>query len=162
VEGNGIRVVDDGLRAFCGSLVHAVRNAVDHGIELPEARVARGKRPTGLLKLSACIAETGALVVSVADDGNGVDIERVRTRAQALGLPHETTGEVLDALFSDGLTTRDSVTDLSGRGIGTSAVRAACRELGGDAEMRSEQQHGSELRCVLPPTVLASPSPRGA
>jgi HPt (histidine-containing phosphotransfer) domain-containing protein len=159
VEGNGIRVLDEGLRAFCGSLVHAVRNAVDHGIELPETRVARGKRKTGVLRLSATVAETGALVVSVVDDGAGVDIERVRERARALGLPHETTDEVLDALFSDGLTTRDCVTDLSGRGVGTSAVRAACRELGGEAQMLSESQGGSELRCVLPAAVLATPLP---
>jgi HPt (histidine-containing phosphotransfer) domain-containing protein len=150
VEGNGIRVVDDGLRTFCGSLVHAVRNAVDHGIEAPEARVARGKRATGLLRLRASVAETGALIVSVTDDGGGVDIERVRARAQALGLPHETTGEVLEALFSNGLTTCDHVTELSGRGIGASAVRAACRELGGDAQMITDPEHGSELRCVLP------------
>ena len=159
VEGNGIRVLDEGLRAFCGSLVHAVRNAVDHGIELPETRTARGKRRTGMLRLSATVADTGALVVSVADDGAGVDIERVRARARALGLPHETTDEVLDALFSDGLTTRDTVTDLSGRGVGTSAVRAACRELGGEAQMVSEAQQGSELRCVLPAAVLVTPPP---
>jgi len=155
VEGNGIRVADDGLRAFCGSLVHAVRNAVDHGIELPDARVARGKRPTGMLRLSASVGDTGSLVVSIADDGSGVDIERVRARARALGLPHGTTVEVLDALFSDGLTTRDAVTDLSGRGVGTSAVRAACRELGGEAQVLSEQDRGTELRCILPPAVLA-------
>lgn len=158
VEGNAIRVRDDGLRAFFASLVHAVRNAIDHGIEAPEVRVAHGKPETGVLRLRAVIADDGGLVVTVADDGAGVDIERVRERARALGLPHVTSGEVLEALFADGLSTRDAVTELSGRGVGTSTVRASCRELGGDACMTTEWHRGSELRCVLPSAVLASPS----
>jgi two-component system chemotaxis sensor kinase CheA len=157
-EGNGIRVFDEGLRAFFRSLVHAVRNAVDHGIEPPAVRAAHGKPEVGTLKLSARIAETGALVVSISDDGAGVDVERARDRARAFGLPHATTHEVFDALFADGFTTRDCVTDLSGRGVGTSAIRAECRELGGEAHIRSEAGRGSELRCVLPASVLARPA----
>ena len=158
VEDNGLRVRDDELRAFGASLVHAVRNAVDHGIEAPEVRVAHGKPATGVLRLRACVADHGGLVVSVVDDGAGVDIERVRERARALGLAHETSAEVLEALFADGLTTRDRVSELSGRGVGTSTVRAACRALGGEAHMVTEWQRGSELRCVLPSAVLFSPS----
>jgi two-component system chemotaxis sensor kinase CheA len=162
-EGNGIRVCDEGLRAFFRSLIHAVRNAVDHGIEPPAVRVAHGKHETGQLRLIAAIGETGALVVSIADDGAGVDLERARDRARSFGLPHATDAEVLDALFTDGLTTRDNVTELSGRGVGTSAIRAACRELGGEAHLLSEAGHGSELRCVLPAALLAStPSTRAA
>jgi chemotaxis protein histidine kinase CheA len=155
VEGNGIRVVDEGLRAFFRSLVHAVRNAVDHGIETPAVRVAQGKPEVGHLRFRAAVANDGSLVVSILDDGAGVDLERVRTRARAFGLPHDTTEQILDALFADGLTTRDAVTDLSGRGVGTSAVRMACRELGGDAQILSNWGQGSELRCVLPPAVLS-------
>jgi chemotaxis protein histidine kinase CheA len=99
-------------------------------------------------------------VVSVADDGNGVDLERVRAKARAAGLPHRTDRDVLEALFCDGLTTRDQVTELSGRGVGTSAVRAACRELGGDAQLLTIPSRGTELRCTLPATVLASSRPR--
>jgi two-component system chemotaxis sensor kinase CheA len=157
VEGNGLRVRDDDLRAFGASLVHAVRNAVDHGIEAPAVRVAHGKPASGVLRLRACV-DHGGLVVSVIDDGAGVDIERVRERARALGLAHETSAEVLEALFADGLTTRDRVSELSGRGVGTSTVRAACRALGGEAHMVTEWQRGSELRCVLPAAVLSSPS----
>src|SRR5262249_14842528 len=96
----------------------------------------------------------GALVVTVADDGAGVDMERARARAQELGLPCSTRAEVLDSLFAEGLTTRTEVTELSGRGVGTSAVRAACRALGGEATIRSEWGRGTELRCVLPSGVL--------
>jgi HPt (histidine-containing phosphotransfer) domain-containing protein len=156
VEGNGIRVVDEGLRAFFRSLVHGVRNAIDHGIEPPELRVAHGKPDTATIKLSVAFGEAGALIVSVSDDGTGVDLERVRERARGLGLPHDTGAELLDALFADGLTTRDHVTDLSGRGIGTSAVRASCRELGGEAHMISEWGRGSELRCVLPASAITA------
>jgi HPt (histidine-containing phosphotransfer) domain-containing protein len=158
VEHNGIRVLDDGLRTLRGNLVHAVRNAIDHGIESPDLRAALGKPEVGIVRLSATVSDTGALVLGVSDDGTGVDIERVRERARALGLPHATSTEVLEALFADGLTTRDDVTELSGRGVGTSAVRAACRGLGGDAYMVSEWHRGSELRCVLPAAVLVTES----
>ena len=162
-EGNGIRVCDEGLRAFFRSLIHAVRNAIDHGIELPAVRASHGKQETGLLRLTAQVAETGALVVSITDDGAGVDLERARERARRFGLPHTTDTEVLDALFTDGLTTRDTVTELSGRGVGTSAIRAACRELGGEAHLLSQVGRGSELRCVLPAGLLAvAPSTRAA
>jgi HPt (histidine-containing phosphotransfer) domain-containing protein/two-component sensor histidine kinase len=158
VEGNGLRIRDDDLRAFGASLVHAVRNAIDHGIEAPEVRAGHGKPATGEVRLIARVGDQGRLVISVIDDGAGVDIERVRQRARKLGLAHETSAEVLEALFADGLTTRDTVSELSGRGVGTSTVRAACRALGGEAQMLTEWQRGTELRCVLPAAVLCSPS----
>jgi two-component system chemotaxis sensor kinase CheA len=162
VDGNGIRLSDEGLRAFFRSLVHAVRNAVDHGIETPDVRVSRGKREAGALRLTAMTNDDGSMIVSVSDDGAGVDFERVRERAKRLGLPHDTTGELLDALFTDGLTTRDMVTDLSGRGVGTSAIRAECRELGGEAHLLSVWGRGSELRCVLPSAALSASRPSRA
>ena len=153
VEASGIRVGNEQLRAFCGTLVHGIRNAVDHGIEVPAQRVHTGKPETGRLKLSATI-EGQSLVVTVADDGAGVDVERVRERAHALGMPCETRGEVLEALFAAGLSTRTNVTELSGRGVGASAVRVACRALGGEAKIVSEWGRGTELRCVLPLSVI--------
>ena len=158
VESNQIRVGNDALRTFCGSLVHAVRNAVDHGIESPAVRVARGKPEVGTLRLAAAI-ENRRLIVSIADDGAGVDLERVRARAGELGLPCKSPSQVLEAIFSDGVTTRADVTEVSGRGIGTSAVRSACRQLGGEATIRSEFGRGTELRCVLPDSTLHASAP---
>jgi len=156
VESNQIRLGSDALRTFCGSLVHAVRNAVDHGIESPEERVARGKPAVGTLRLGAAI-EGGRLVVSVADDGAGVDLERVRRRARELGLPCHSQSQVLEAIFADGVTTRTDVSEISGRGVGTSAVRSACRQLGGEVTIESEFGRGTELRCVLPGSALLPP-----
>ena len=162
IEANHLRVANEGFRAFCGSLVHAVRNAVDHGIETPEARAAAGKPEVATLRLGASTDGSGSLLISVADDGAGVDVERVRERGQARGLTVGTRSQVLEALFVEGVTTRNDVSELSGRGVGTSAIRAACRELGGDASIRSESGRGTELRCVLPATVLDRSSPVAA
>ncbi len=136
--------------------MHAVRNAVDHGIETPERRRDSGKPEVGRIRLSAARDAAGALVVTVTDDGAGVDVEQVRARAEARGLPCITRADVLESLFVEGVSTRADVTELSGRGVGTSAVRAACRELGGEASIRSEWGRGTELRCVLPASVLGA------
>ncbi|HYU16631.1 MAG TPA: ATP-binding protein, partial [Candidatus Acidoferrum sp.] len=156
VVGAGIRVGNEQLRVFLGSLVHAVRNAIDHGLEMPEERAAAGKPEVGRLTLSAQISSQH-LVVTIADDGQGIDFDRVRHRASELGLPGETRADALEAIFAAGLSTREEVTQLSGRGIGMGAVRSACRELGGEAHISSDWGHGTELQCLLPLSVLELP-----
>jgi two-component system chemotaxis sensor kinase CheA len=153
VIGGGIRVGNEQLRVFLGSLVHAVRNAIDHGLETPAERTAAGKPEIGRLTLSAQISSEH-LVVTIADDGRGIDFDRVRDRASELGLPCETRTDALEAIFAAGLSTRAEVTQISGRGIGMSAVRSACRELGGEAHIASEWEHGTELKCLLPLSML--------
>jgi two-component system chemotaxis sensor kinase CheA len=153
VNGNGIRVGNEHLRSFCASLVHAIRNALDHGLETPEQRVAAGKPGQGRLQLSAAL-HTDRLIVTINDDGAGIDLARVQAKAQERGLPVRTRDEVIEAVFAAGLSTRDAATELSGRGVGMGAVRAACRELGGDAKLVTVPGRGTELRCELPASAL--------
>ena len=156
VIGAGIRIANEQLRVFLGSLVHAVRNSIDHGLETPLERAAAGKPETCRLTLSAQVSSEH-LVVTITDDGRGIDFDRVRHRAGELGLPSETRADALEAIFAAGVTTRAEITQISGRGIGMGAVRSACRELGGEAHVSSEWGRGTELLCLLPRSLLELP-----
>lgn len=134
---------------FWGALVHAVRNSVDHGLESPEARVALGKPSAGTLTMLARVDRTH-FVIELHDDGRGIDWSRVATRLRERGLPAETPDDLVEGLFADGLTTSSSVTEVSGRGVGMSALREAVRELGGVVELRASSESGTTVRCVFP------------
>jgi two-component system chemotaxis sensor kinase CheA len=151
-----ISIVDDGIRLdtalwapFWSAMVHAVRNAVDHGIEAPELRARAGKSPRPRLTFTATRAR-GRLLISVADDGGGIDWDAVRVKARDAGLPAESQADLEQALFSDGLTTADVVTDTSGRGVGMSALREAVTALGGAIEIESTAGTGAVLRYRFP------------
>jgi two-component system chemotaxis sensor kinase CheA len=124
-------------------LVHLVRNALDHGLETPAERVAAGKPPTGVLELSARHAG-GHVIVSVRDDGRGIDPVLVAHTAVARGLLDVDAAEALDAagaaelLFAPGFSTAPETTELSGRGVGMDAVREGVRALGGEVALVSE------------------------
>jgi two-component system chemotaxis sensor kinase CheA len=149
IEGARVRLPDDRIRRLLAPLIHAVRNAVDHGIELPAERVAAGKPAAGRLVL-ACRHSAADIVVEVLDDGRGVSWERVRAKAQALGLPAATRAELIEVLFADGVSTSDAVSELSGRGVGMGALREICRDLGGSIDLASEPGQGTRLTCVVP------------
>lgn len=142
---------------FWAAFVHALQNAIDHGIEPPEQREAAGKAPAGKLVLSAW-TEQDSFFVELADDGRGIDWERVRERARARGVPHETEGDLALALFADGLSTADRVTQTSGRGVGMGAVRAATEELGGTLRIQSARGVGTSIRFIFPLSADATPS----
>ena len=159
----------DGLRlpprgpwaALWSSLVHVVRNAVDHGIESSEERIAQGKPAAGSLELSAR-HEGGRAVIEIRDDGRGVQWPRVAARAEAMGLPNSTRQDLVEALFTDGLSTRDRVTELSGRGVGLSAVWFSVQRLGGTVRVESEPGCGTTVRLDLPlprPDLPGTPFP---
>ena len=132
-----------------------VRNAVDHGLEPPADREAAGKPPVGTIRLRAAEAD-GRVVIEIRDDGRGIDWNRVAQKARLLGLPWDQPEDLVAALFADGLSTKDSVSETSGRGVGLAAVRAACRELGGDVSVTSEPGKGSCFTMVLKSGVLRS------
>lgn len=135
-------------------LGHAVRNAVVHGIERPEQRTAAGKPAAGTVTVSATLGSAGILV-TVADDGGGIDVARVQERAAALGLGPNRDGrmDLTEALFHPGLTTADEVTEASGRGVGLDAVRAAVDAAGGSVSFDSSPGEGSELSIQVPLTL---------
>jgi HPt (histidine-containing phosphotransfer) domain-containing protein/two-component sensor histidine kinase len=142
IDADGVRLDSSGWSSFWAAMVHVVRNAVDHGIEDPETRVAAGKSESGTLDLYAR-RKDGQLIMGVRDDGRGIDWERVRSRARQLGVPHATQSDLVDALFADGLTTRDEAGELSGRGVGLSALRQIVHELGGAIAVSSRTGGGT-------------------
>jgi two-component system chemotaxis sensor kinase CheA len=139
-------------RPFWSAFTHVVRNTVDHGIGTPEERAAAGKSPRARVQL-AIDAVGDDLVVRITDDGPGISWQRVACRALEMGLPGKTHNELVDALFADGLSTRDGVTATSGRGVGLSVVRAVVRSLGGSAEISSEPGKGTTFRFRLPRSI---------
>jgi two-component system chemotaxis sensor kinase CheA len=137
-------------------LVHLVRNAIDHGLEPSEGRVAAGKRPVGRLMISARQAGRG-VVITVRDDGAGVDPAKVAARARQRGLlgqgEHLTSEQAQDMLFKPGFSTASAVDDVSGRGVGLDAARDAVRSLGGDIIIQSENGAGTLAQIRLPLTL---------
>jgi two-component system, chemotaxis family, sensor kinase CheA len=136
-------------------LVHLVRNALDHGLEPPEERVAAGKPPRGRLTVVARQAG-GGVVIDVRDDGRGVDPARVARKAVERGLI--ASGEVdaaaaAELIFTPGFSTAEHMSDVSGRGVGMDAVRAKVRELGGDVRLTSVHGAGSHVEIRLPLTL---------
>ncbi len=149
VQDNGLRLDSQRLVDFWSNFIHVARNAADHGIETPDEREALGKARKGHVVLRSSIEE-GHLVVSLSDDGRGIDWVRVAEKAKAVGLPAEEHDDLVHALFSDGLTTRESVTNLSGRGVGLGAVQTACERIDGEIEVVSEVGKGTTFRFSVP------------
>jgi two-component system chemotaxis sensor kinase CheA len=137
-------------------LVHLVRNSVDHGIEMPQARAAAGKPAVGVVSLEA-YHKGGNIVVEVSDDGGGLQQERILAKARERGLvgANETLNDeqVYDLIFMAGFSTADQATDISGRGVGMHVVRRNIKELGGNIEVRSTTGRGSRFIITLPLTL---------
>jgi len=139
-------------------LLHLVRNAVDHGIESPAARAAAGKPEQAVVRLHAM--QLGSdVIVTVSDDGQGIDVARVRRVAKAQGTDSSTLSdeEALYLIFRSGLSTASSVTDISGRGVGLDVVRANVEAARGRIEIRTELGAGSEFRIIVPITLAVLP-----
>src|SRR5262249_37181984 len=120
VDAEGLRLEGQRWAPFWASFVHLLRNAVDHGIETPDERRRAGKPPAGCLTLSARAAG-GQVVIEVADDGRGIDWDRVRSKATERGIAASSTDELAAALLEGGLSTKAEATLYSGRGAGLSA-----------------------------------------
>jgi two-component system, chemotaxis family, sensor kinase CheA len=154
--GKEVRVPAERWAPFWSSFVHVVRNALDHGVETSEARLAAGKSAHGNLRLSARV-DGDTLEIECSDDGRGIDWPRVREKAKQKGLPHTTEADLVNALFSDGLSTADALSDISGRGVGMSAVRDAARALGGGIHVVSRPGAGTTIRFRFPLIELLRP-----
>jgi two-component system, chemotaxis family, sensor kinase CheA len=149
IHDHGLSIDRDRFAPLWAALVHTVRNAVDHGIETGPARAAAAKPVRGRLRLITEL-RGAALVIEIQDDGAGVDWHAVALRASALGLRAASAAELREAVFASGLSTAQEITEISGRGIGLGALRAACGELGGHVELTSERGCGTTVRCVVP------------
>jgi len=137
-------------------LLHMIRNAVDHGIETPQARRATGKSPCGLLKLTA-FHKAGSIVIQLSDDGSGFNRQRILAKAMALNLLDDgekaTDQELFNLVFKAGFTTAVEVTDLSGRGVGMDVVRRNIELLRGTIEIHSTAGQGTTITIRLPLTL---------
>ena len=146
------------LEAIRDPLTHVIRNCVDHGIESPEARRAAGKAAEGVIRMRAWQA-AGQVIIEIADDGGGIDPNRVRDKALRQGLiAREESGRLSDddaiqLVFRAGFSTRDTVTSTSGRGVGMDVVRTNVERLGGSVELRSALGRGTTLRLSIPLTL---------
>ena len=157
VEGKEIELDRSMLDEIGDSIVHLLRNAIDHGLETPEARTASGKPADGRLVLSAS-RDRSAVVIRVSDDGKGIDRERVLQRAKRDGLVDESKtdlneDELLRLLARPGFSTAEKVTNLSGRGVGVDAVYTRVRALGGAMDIRSVPGQGTTMVLRLPLTL---------
>jgi two-component system chemotaxis sensor kinase CheA len=139
-------------------LIHLIRNAMDHGLETPDVRLAAGKPRCGTLVLSA-VHEGNQIIISIKDDGNGIDTDRVGRKAVEKGLITEeqltamSQRELFDLIFLPGFSTKDKASDLSGRGVGMDVVKTNIKKLNGLIEIKSEKGRGSEFILRLPLTL---------
>ncbi|MDY6891431.1 MAG: chemotaxis protein CheA, partial [Pseudomonadota bacterium] len=137
-------------------LTHLVRNSLDHGIEMPQDRIKAGKPPCGTLSLDAC-HDSGHIVIRIQDDGAGLDAEKIRRKAEALGLitPDQVMSdkEVYQLIFAPGLSTKEKASNLSGRGVGMDVVKRSIEALRGNIEIDSEPAVGTTVTIHLPLTL---------
>jgi two-component system chemotaxis sensor kinase CheA len=157
VRDRGARLDADRWAPVWSAMVHAVRNAVDHGGEDPEARAAAGKCPTMRLTFDCAVDDTGVRV-SLSDDGRGIDWEAVAAKAESRGLPSSSETDLVAALFADGVSTRTTVTEFSGRGVGLGALRDACASIGAELGVRSVRGEGTRIEVLAPhatPSLVA-------
>jgi HPt (histidine-containing phosphotransfer) domain-containing protein/HAMP domain-containing protein len=144
--------------AFWPVFTHVLRNTFDHGIETTAERVAAGKSPQGNVTIHIARLRHG-VEVSIRDDGRGVAWDRIRDKAQSLGLPHETRADLEEALYADSVSSRSTVSEISGRGLGMGAVRDVVRAHGGSIAIESADGRGTTLRIRFPSAMLGLDAP---
>ncbi|MFZ2208382.1 MAG: response regulator [Porticoccaceae bacterium] len=159
IQGGAIEIDRRILEQIKAPLIHLLRNAVDHGIELPAVREARRKPPHGTITLAITQQDSGKVEVLVSDDGAGIDASGVKAAAGKLGVVSAEAAERLGArealalAFHSGVTTSPIITDVSGRGLGLAIVREKVERLGGTVTVASQPAAGTAFRIVLPLTL---------
>ena len=139
-------------------LVHIIRNSIDHGVEMPDERVASGKDSEGVVRISA-YQEGNSIVIEIVDDGRGIDVEKVKRKAVEKGIITEADclrmqdPEAVNLIFMPGFSTADKVTDVSGRGVGMDVVRTNISKINGSVEISTQKGAGSTFTIRLPLTI---------
>ncbi len=149
VEGDDVRIDPEVFGPFLRSLGHVFRNAVDHGIEDPDSRLSTGKSEVGTITCAIRRAD-GALSIDIADDGAGIDVETLRRRAAEVTSADVSSWGLADLVFAEGLSIRTEATELSGRGVGMTAVKACVEELGGSIRINSLPGQGTRFLFHIP------------
>ncbi|MBA2356067.1 MAG: chemotaxis protein CheA [Acidobacteria bacterium] len=151
------------IEAIKDPLTHIIRNSVDHGIETPAHRIARGKRPEGTIRLRA-FHEGGQIIIEITDDGGGIVPELIRQQALARGLITADQSQclsdhdVIKLIFAPGFSTAEKITNVSGRGVGMDVVRTNIEKIGGTVDVHSIAGAGSTLRIKIPLTFALIPA----
>ncbi len=163
MEGEDTDLDKNLVEALADPLVHLVRNSVDHGIEMPADRIAAGKPATGILRLAA--AQGGdQIVLTIADDGKGIDAEALRRKVVEKGLMDEdaagrlSTRECYELIFLPGFSTKDEISDISGRGVGMDVVKTRITQVNGSIEIDSQLGVGTTIRISVPLTLAIMPT----
>jgi chemosensory pili system protein ChpA (sensor histidine kinase/response regulator) len=157
VLGSGTLIDRSILEALSDPLMHLVRNAFDHGIEDPATRIPQGKPPKGVIEIKA--AHRGnQTIITVSDDGKGINLNKIRAKAEAMGLDAEllaaaSEDELLSLIFEPGFSTADQVTDLSGRGVGMDVVRNNLSSIRGDIRVDTQPGRGTTFTLTVPFTL---------
>lgn len=155
LEGEATEADKNIIEALADPLIHIVRNSLDHGLETPEARRAAGKPPDGRLVIRAS-QDSGRVNIDISDDGKGIDPAIIKRKAYEKGLIDEGTLErigdqaAVNLVFAAGFSTAETVSDLSGRGVGMDVVRSAVERVGGTVTLESEVGQGTRIRLSLP------------
>ncbi len=163
IHGKEVEVDKSIIEAIGDPLVHLIRNSLDHGIETPDIRIARGKKGTGTITLEAS-HQAGRVNIVVRDDGAGIDAAILRTKAIAKGiLTAEQAAalsdrEAIELIFHPGFSTAEKVTDVSGRGVGMDVVKSNITRLGGTIEVSTNLGKGTQIHVKLPLTLAIIPS----
>ena len=159
VEGKETELDRNVIEVIGDPLIHLIRNAIDHGIEMPQERLAAGKPSTGTLLLKASYAESH-IVITVKDDGKGIDVEHIRKKAVEMdfidreAVERLSDRDVLQMIFKAGFSTKnDAVSDLSGRGVGMDVVRTAIEQINGTVELDTKLGEGTRFTIRLPLTL---------
>jgi two-component system chemotaxis sensor kinase CheA len=146
---SNLRLQRERWAGFWGAFTHVVRNAIDHGLEAEAERNQQKASAPATLRLSATQRGT-EVVIEATDNGRGIDWERLAERASRLGMPHASREDLIAALFADGVTTRDDVTHVSGRGVGLAAAKEACDRMGGYVRVDSHRGRGTTFSFHMP------------
>jgi two-component system chemotaxis sensor kinase CheA len=151
------------IEAIKDPLTHIIRNSVDHGIEKPEVRAAAGKPREGVIKLKA-YHESGCVIIEIADDGAGLNTNRIRSKALERGVISQvqaermTESEIHALIFAAGFSTAEQVTNISGRGVGMDVVRSNIQKIGGVVDVSSVSGNGTLLKIKIPLTLAIVPA----
>ncbi len=156
VEGGEIELDKNIIEHLTDPLLHIIRNSGDHGIELPEERIAKGKNPEGIIKLKAFYSGS-SVVIKIMDDGKGMDPSKILNKAIEKGLVDPNTKlskkEILNLVFASGFSTAEKVSDVSGRGVGMDVVKSKIAEIRGEVSIDSEIDQGTTITLDLPLTL---------
>jgi two-component system chemotaxis sensor kinase CheA len=156
IDGEGTEIDKTVVERLFDPIVHLVRNSCDHGLENAKARIEAGKPATGTVRLSAC-QSGGQVIITIADDGRGIDVARVRARAEESGLIESgatlADDDLMQIIFHPGFSTANKVSNLSGRGVGMDVVKRTIEGLGGTIEIASNPGRGSTISLNIPLTL---------